>query len=173
MSLHTKTVGSTVTAPAIAGSDDLNTGIHFPAADQVALVAGGTTQVRVGASYPGLRCAKVALAALDAAGGVLAWVNPEGASILVTRVVFDVTTKSTGACTIDVGVAADGTTSNDTIMDGLDIGTAAGTFDNIENQGTNGVSAKKMTSTQYITASKASGAAAGTVGYAYIYYNLV
>lgn len=111
---------------------------------------------------------KVALAALDTAGGVLAWANPEATAILVTRVILDVTTKSTGACTIDVGVAANGTTSNDTIMDALDIGTAAGTFDNVENQGTNGKAALKVAAGSYVTASMASGAAAGTVGFAYI-----
>jgi len=114
---------------------------------------------------------RVALAAADTAGGVLAWANPTGGSIIATRVVFDVTTKATGACTIDVGVAADGTTSADTVMDGLDVGTAAGVFDNIENQGTNGKSALKLTSSQYITASRTGGAAAGLVGYAYITYH--
>jgi len=112
---------------------------------------------------------RVALsAAADTAGAILAWANPTGGSIIVTRVVFDVTTASTGACTVDVGVAANATTSNDTIMDGLDVNTAAGTFDNIENQGTNGKSAVKVTSSQYVTASRASGAVAGMVGFAYI-----
>lgn len=113
---------------------------------------------------------KVALAALDAAGGVLALANPEGADIIVKRIILDVTTKSTAACTVDAGIAANGTTSNDTLLDGLDVGTAAGVFDNIENQGTNGVGAKKWTSAQYLTISKATGAAAGLVGNAYIEY---
>jgi hypothetical protein len=110
----------------------------------------------------------VNLAALDTAGGVLSLANPEGADLIVTRLVLDVTTKSTGACTVDAGVAANGTTSNDTLIDGLDVGTAAGTFDNIENQGTNGLALVKWTSSKYLTISKASGAAAGLVGKAYI-----
>jgi hypothetical protein len=115
---------------------------------------------------------KVALAALDTAGGVLSWANPEGAAIIITGIVLDVTTKATGACTIDVGYAANGTTSADSIMDGLDVGTSIGTFNNVDNKGDNGLGSHstKMSSTQFITASKASGAAAGLVGNAYITY---
>ena len=113
---------------------------------------------------------KVDLAALDAAGGVLSLANPEAASLFVTRIVLDVTTKSTAACTVDAGIAANGTTSADNLIDGLDVGTAAGVFDNIEDGGTNGKATKKWTSGQYLTISKASGAAAGLVGSAYIEY---
>lgn len=113
---------------------------------------------------------KVALAALDTAGGVLSLANPEGVDLIVTRLILDVTTKSSAACTVDAGIAADGTTSNDTLIDGLDVGTAAILADNIENQGSNGVAAKKWSSSQYLTISKASGAAAGLVGNAYIEY---
>jgi len=116
---------------------------------------------------------RVALAAVDTAGGVLAWANPESVTVFVTRVIFDVTTKATAACTVDVGVAANGTTSNDALMDGLDVGTAAGTFDNIENQGTNGKSTGKVAVGSYVTGSVASGASAGLVGFAYITYHVI
>lgn len=113
---------------------------------------------------------RVALAALDTAGGVLSVANPEGASLIVTRLILDVTTKSTAACTVDAGIAANGTTSADNLLDGLDVGTAAGVFDNTENGGTNGKGAKKWGASEYLTASMASGAAAGLAGYAYIEY---
>jgi len=113
---------------------------------------------------------KVALAALDAGGGVLSLANPEGADLIVKRLIVDVTTKSTAACTVDAGIAANGTTLNDTLIDGLDVGTAVILADNIENQGTNGVAAKKWTASQYLTISKATGAAAGLAGSAYIEY---
>lgn len=113
---------------------------------------------------------KVALAALDAGGGVLSLANPEGVDLIVTRLIVDVTTKSAAACTVDAGIAANGTTSNDTLIDGLDVGSAVILADNIENQGTNGVSAKKWGASQYLTISKATGAAAGLVGSAYIEY---
>lgn len=161
-----------VANPTYSFVGDENTGFTSTSEDTVAIVCGGTTQVTYGSSKPAVNVVKVALASADTAGGVLAWANPTGATIFVTRIIFDVTTKATGACTVDVGTAADGTTSNDTLMDGLDVGTAAGVFDNVENQGTNGVGVKKVTSSQYVTASKASGAAAGLVGYAYIHYHL-
>lgn len=168
--------------------DDSNTGLSSSTADTAALMGGGVEGVVVNATTVAIKPAgtahatysasnfaqnvtKVALTALDTGGGVLSWANPIAATILITRVVLDVTTKATGACTVDVGVASGATTSNDTLMDGLDVGTAAGVFDNIENQGTNGVATKKMTSSQYVTASMASGAAAGIVGSAYIYWH--
>jgi hypothetical protein len=117
---------------------------------------------------------KVALGVADTGGGVLSWANPETGSIIITRVVLDVTTKSTSACTLDVGTtAASATTSSDTLIDGVDVGTAIGTFDNYEDAGTNGTSRQKLATGKWVTASKASGAAAGLVGYAYIEYFLI
>ncbi len=124
-----------------------------------------------------IRFARVALAALDTAGGVLAWQNPEANAIIVLRVALDITTKTTGACTLDFGPAADGTTLNATLIDGLDGNAATGVFDNIENQGSTGKSTAKLAAnggaTDFITGSKASGAAAGLVGNAYIYYLVI
>ena len=121
-----------------------------------------------------LKCAKVALGDADTAGGIFAWQNPESSAILVTRVVVDRTTKSTGACTADIGTAANGTTSSDNLMDGVDVGAAAAIEDNIEDKGTNGKARQRLDAlggtTDYITASKATGAAAGLVGNAYIFY---
>jgi hypothetical protein len=114
------------------------------------------------------RVAVLKLAAADTGGGVFAW-NP-GVACIVTRVVLHVTTESDAACTLDIGIAANGTTLNDTLIDGVDVGTAAGIFDNIEDAGTNGLARLAVTATQYLTASKASGAAAGLVGYAYVHY---
>lgn len=114
---------------------------------------------------------KAALTAVTgtAAGGCLKLQNPEGADLIITRVVLDITTKSTGAATVDAGVDDDGATSNDTLLDGLDVGTAAGTFDNIENQGTNGKAAVKWPTGYYVVIT-ASASLAGLVGNAYIEY---
>jgi hypothetical protein len=136
-----------------------------------AVTLGGTT---VATTERVTKIAKIALGVADTAGGVLAWANPESGSIIITRVVLDVTTKSTGACTLDVGTTAtSAATSSDTLLDGVDVGTAIGTFDNVENQGTNGVAVAKLATGKWVTASKASGAAAGLVGYAYIEYFLI
>jgi hypothetical protein len=116
---------------------------------------------------------KVALTAatVTTGGAVLSWANPVGSSIIISRFKIYISTGSTGAATLDIGIAADGTTSNDTLLDGYNAQTT-GVADNIENQGTNGVSAKLMTSTQFITAT-ASATVAGLVGSAYITYHRI
>lgn len=120
------------------------------------------------------KVAVVTLAALDTGGGVLSWQNPESTSIIVSRIFFDVTTIATGSCTIDVGTtAASATTSSDNLMDGLDAHSATGLFGNLSNPGTNGKTAQKLASGKWVTASMASGAAAGLAGKAYIHYALI
>lgn len=113
---------------------------------------------------------RYALAALDTGGGVLSLANPEGADVIVTRLVLDVTTKSTAACTLDGGIAAAATTVADDLIDGLDVNAATGVFDNIDDQGTNGQSVVKWGSDEFLTISKKTGAAAGLAGYAYVEY---
>ncbi len=113
------------------------------------------------------RMKRVALAALDTGGGVLSLANPEGQSLIVTNLVIYLTTKATAACTLNAGIAAAATTSSDNIIDGLDVNAAAGAF---AEKGTNGKLAQLWTSSQFLTISMASGAAAGLVGYAFIEY---
>lgn len=115
---------------------------------------------------------KATLSNADTAGGVLALLNPEGVTLIVHGLVLDVTTIATAACTLDAGIAANGTTSNDTLIDGVDVNTAVITADNIKNAGTNGASARRWGATEYLTVSKASGAAAGLAGSAYIDYSI-
>ena len=121
-----------------------------------------------------LKCARVALVAADGAGGMLSWQNPETSAIVVTRVVIDRTTKTTAACTADSGSAANGTTSSDNLMDGVNMNAAEAIEDNEEDKGTNGKGRQRLDakggSTDFITGTTASGAAAGLVGNAYIFY---
>ena len=141
---------------------------NSPVAEQLKdLMTSDTTPVA-------LKCAKVALGSADTAGGILGWQNPEASAILVVRIVIDRTTKSTGACTADFGAAANATTSSDNLLDGVAVGAAAAIEDNIDNQGTSGKARQRLDAkggaTDYITGSKATGAAAGLVGNAYIFY---
>lgn len=115
---------------------------------------------------------KVALAALDAAAGVLSLANPEGVDLIVTRLIVNVTTKATAAATVDAGVAATAI-SADNLIDGLDVGTADGVFDNGGSAGTNGKQVVLWPAASYLTISKATGAAAGLVGYAYVEYTRI
>tara|TARA_R110000824_G_scaffold249554_1_gene438486 strand:- start:438 stop:971 length:534 start_codon:yes stop_codon:yes gene_type:complete len=90
--------------------------------------------------------------AAPAAGGAFSFANPTGGDCFVLDVVVDVTTQTTGVATVDVGVAANATTSDDTLIDGGDIGTGAITLNNILHAGTNGLRSIKMTSAQFVTA---------------------
>jgi len=118
-----------------------------------------------------IKVAKVALAALDTAGGVFAWANPEAGSIIITKVVLDVTTVATGACTVDIGTTTvSAATLSDNLIDGVDTHSAAVITDNVTDAGTNGKSVLKLATGKWVTGSMASGAAAGTVGSAYIHY---
>ena len=119
------------------------------------------------------RIATVPLAGLaDTGGGVGVWRNPEGVPIIIERVEIDVTTAATGSCTLDAGTtASSATTSSDNLIDGLDVNAAAGVFDNIGEKGSNGKSRQKLASGKWVTFSRASGASAGLVGRAYIFYH--
>lgn len=122
-----------------------------------------------------IRRVSVALSDDTGAGGMLGWQNPEDVAIIVTRLVLDITTEATGAAIANFGPAANATTSSDTLLDGVDIGAAAGVFDNIENQGTNGKSTARLDeaggTTDYLTGSAESDPA-DLVGTAHIFYIL-
>lgn len=106
-----------------------------------------------------------ALVASDALGGILSWQNPYSHTVEVDRLILDTTVKSTGASTADFGwTTTSGATSSDLLLDGVDLGTAIGTFDNIINKGVNGLATNNVPSGKWVTGSKASGAMAGLVG---------
>lgn len=115
---------------------------------------------------------KQALSATSGGGGLFNILNPTGATIVITRLALDITTASSTVSTIDVGVAATGT-SNDALIDGV-AASATGVFDNITDAGTNGGATVKCTSVQYITGTFSSAASAksiaGSVGIWYRYW---
>jgi len=119
-----------------------------------------------------IKVKKVALAAVGTAGGVFAFTP--GVAGYVHLVVLNITTLTSAACTVDVGVATDETTLSDSLIDGANVaastGVSSGIFTNIANAGSNGKTIKLFTSTQAITGSVASGAATAIAGYAYIHY---
>lgn len=117
------------------------------------------------------RVAVVPLAGLaDTGGGIGAWQNPERVSVVVTRIVVNRETQSTGACTADIGqTATSATTSSDNLIDGVSLA-ATGLVDNINDAGTNGKARQLVASGNWVTFSRASGASADFVGKAYIEY---
>ena len=126
------------------------------------------SDVRVGDSNsPGPRVYKVALKQATGNGGALAFANPLGVPCLVTGVALNVKT-GVDTRTLDIGVAANGTTSSDTLFDGLDIQVSAqGVKTNALNGGTNGKAQAVLGTTQFITGT-ASGAVATLVADIYI-----
>jgi len=117
-----------------------------------------------GATYPGLdhvkdaesigflKRDKVTLVAKGTTGVLTStWANPAAVDIFIYRCVLNITTKSTGAATYDIGVAANATTTSATLLDGVDIGTAAAVWDSIDDQGSGGQSILLMTSAQFVT----------------------
>jgi len=108
------------------------------------------------------------LAASDAAGGVFSVENSFGTTLVILRVVLLVTTGSSGTCHLDIGVAADATTSASDLIDQLQVNTA-GVFDNLADPGSGGGAAQKWSSGTFVNASMAAGATAGLVGKYAIY----
>lgn len=105
-----------------------------------------------------------ALAAVDTGGGVLSIENDTLIDRLITVASVRVTTAATEACTVDMGVAAADTGSDDSLLDGQDVNAAAGIF-----------TAPCITKVvwpagEFLTISKATGATAGLVGQAIVEY---
>jgi hypothetical protein len=95
--------------------------------------------------------------------------NPFGVSVIITRAILRITTQSTGASTLDIGVGANATTSNDGLIDGLS-GATAGLYDNTlaANAGTNGRPSQLWTSTTFLNVAEASGNVDALVGTLYL-----
>lgn len=104
-------------------------------------------------------------------GAIAAVANPEGATVIITRALIHRTTKSTGAAAGDIGVAADATTSSDTLIDGVALGATEGLEDNITNGGTNGKARQLWGASQFVTVTGAADSS-GLVGSIFIEYFL-
>jgi hypothetical protein len=103
-------------------------------------------------------------------GDALNLANPEGEDLIITRFIINVTTPATGAANVDAGVAAAGA-SNDELLDGVDVGSAAILKDNIEEAVDGNVAAAvvEWPSDEYLTVTP-SASLAGLVGSYYIEY---
>lgn len=95
--------------------------------------------------------------------------NPFGSDVLILAATVRVTTASTGASTVDIGVAADATTVNDGLIDGLSLA-ATGLFTNAEDAGTNGEQTMVWGAAQFLNVAEASGDVAGVVGKLFVQY---
>jgi hypothetical protein len=108
---------------------------------------------------------ELVIPAQGAVTGVFASVlNPWGVDVLVMNRALRVTTQSSGAATVDIGIAADATTSNDGLIDGQSVASAGLVTAN----GTNGSSYQVWGSTSYLNIAEASGDVSGLVGSLYV-----
>lgn len=105
----------------------------------------------------------------DGTGVTESHANPQGVDLIITGCAFIVSTPSTGACTVDIGVAADATTSNDGLYDGLSVATA-GAFGSGVSNGTNGKGCQAWDSGKYLNVAEATGDITGLVGKLYVQY---
>jgi len=101
---------------------------------------------------------KVSIAGLSGSSGVFKSVlNPFGRDVLILpTTALNITTQSAVASTLDIGVAADATTANDTVFDAV-AGTATGTKVGTKNGGSNGGVAVKWGANQYLNVKEDSG----------------
>lgn len=153
------------------GSLDIESGASFKIGGAAVTATAAELNLADGADRV-TKIGRVALAAVDTAGGIFTWANPTGAAIVVTRLVLNITTKTAGASTLDCGTTdTSATTLSDNLIDGLDANAAAGVFDNLVNHGTSGKAGQPLAAGKWVTGSLASGASAGLVGYAYIHYH--
>lgn len=95
-----------------------------------------------------------------AAGDMAAVLNSSGEDQVIWLAHLNITTASTGASTIDVGVGSSASTAYDNLIDGHS-GATAGVF---AAKGTNGLLCKVWVAGEYITVSEASGDIAGLAG---------
>jgi hypothetical protein len=93
----------------------------------------------------------------------LAWTPPQGGNVIVERAIILVTTASTGAATVNLGIAANATTSNASLI----AATSVHTSNSVIDSNTTSTVAQIMTNGQYIT-STSSATLAGLVATAYI-----
>lgn len=123
-----------------------------------------TMQVIPGTEKNRRRVIEAAISAGGDTGGLLAAVaNPYGVPVVIRGWIVKLTAASGGVATGDLGVAANGTTLSDTLGDGLDIN-ATDTYNDIDNKGSNGASARSWSTSQFVTFSIATGTDGAVAG---------
>lgn len=161
----------TLTAPVVGVRVGRLRGLEYAGLTLVGVWVDIQPGTRSGQLYHVTLTGPLTAAVATTGGSVLSLANPFGERVIVKEVLLDITTKTSGSNRdLNVGVAANGTTSSDTLIDGLAIGTAAGVADNLEEGSLDGGNGRRLRAwgvTEYITATP-SASAAGLVGTYYI-----
>jgi len=123
-----------------------------------------------------LSCLKGSLSTSASTLAMYGVANPLGTDLIITKVIIDFTSPcSATPVTFDAGCAAATiTTSDDNLMDEVDIGTptAVAVYNSADDGGTNGALSRKWESDKYFTIT-ASASPTGIAGSVYIYYRTV
>lgn len=146
------------------------TGITVNASGKLALVAAGSSlalgvQRDEVSKFAGV-VLQGSLADTRTGGGVFSVENTYGTTLMVKRVLLHITTGSTGASTVDIGIGATAVTSADKLLDGVTLTATGAAFaaDNVADKGTNGKPYGVWSSGTFVTASEATGDVTGLVG---------
>lgn len=111
-----------------------------------------------------------------ATNAVMGYRFVESSKVIITRVVLDITTVATGACTVDVGYTATSiNTTSDSLLDGIDANAATGVFDSMNAALDTGANAKAQLAAVngFVTITEKTGDAEGLRGNLYIHYVVV
>jgi hypothetical protein len=139
----------------------------------VARFGGPATPSAASPAFRDRNIVKLPLGTGAAGGGIVSWQNPELQDVIVTALYVDVTTPSSGACTVSFGTTAtSGATSSNNLVDTLSVA-AAGLFDNITDKGVNGKTRQRLAAGKWLTGSVVAGSPAGLAGNAYVEYAVV
>jgi len=136
------------------------------------LAIGAAFQVVAGSLWPNIRSYVLPLTgvASSSGGGIATWQPPESGPVVITRLIVDVTTISTGAANLSVGQGSSATTSYTNLITASDVHSATGIFDSLTLQVTASAAlALLMPAANYITFS-GSASTAGMVAEAIIEY---
>lgn len=118
-------------------------------------------------------CWKIAVISLTAGNAnaiAFSWENPVTGSIIIDKVILNVTTAGgTGGGLLDIGTANDATTGSDNLIDGADANAVA-IYDNITDKGTNGKTSAVLATGKFINGQIKAQNAAALVGKVYIIY---
>jgi hypothetical protein len=108
---------------------------------------------------------------VHAASGFAAWQNPEAGTIIIRDVILHVTTIATGAATVDIGTTAtSAATTSDNLIDGLDVHSATGVFDNGSDAGVDGKTRQTLAAGKWITLNEKTGDLTGMIAELTIFY---
>jgi hypothetical protein len=100
-------------------------------------------------------------------GATQAWVQPEATPIIITSSLLNIVTKSTSACSLDIGTtASSATTNSNNLFDSQDVGTSAGVF-------AGSTTPQKLASGKWVTIQEESGDVTGLVGTLFLFYVVV